>query len=164
MTKYILTSVEPSQVKMYLKGNKDTEIRKSAPNPKPRLDQEITEVPFVIKTKGSDSAYVRAEVSGVVRGENTEKLWEENNGKLKFGISRSRYDEYYAGRNSREAVLIEFGSIQLIKPPIESLPGTQTYQYVDIDEGNHEFKDLGGEYRTELIEKTEEIMRRLEKK
>lgn len=164
MAEYILTSVEPSQVEMYLKGEKDTEVRKSAPNPKARLGKEITEVPFIIKTKGSNSGYIRAEVSQVIRSEDTDELWDENKEKVKFGISKSRYDDYYSKRNNSEAVLIVFENVQIINPPVKGLPGTQTYRYVDIDEEEYEFESLDSSHTQELIEKTEEIQRKLEEK
>lgn len=163
MAEYILTSVEPSQVEMYLKGEKDTEIRKSSPNPESRLDKDITEVPFIIKTKGSNSGYIKAEVSEVFRGNDPDKLWEEHKDSLKLGISKSRYDDYYSTRSS-QAVFIVFENIQVINPPVDGLPGTQTYRYVDIDEDEHNFESVGGSYTEELIEKTKEIERKLEEK
>jgi hypothetical protein len=149
---------------MYLKGEKNTEVRKSAPKPKSRLDKEIAKVPFIIKTKGSNSGYIRAKVSHVRRSGDKDNLWNENKEKVKFGITKSRYDDYYSSGNNSEAVLIIFENIQIINPPVEGLPGTQTYRYVDIDEEYYDFEDLSSSYTQELIEKTNEIQRRLEEK
>lgn len=161
MFEYFLISVEPSQVGMYLKGEKDTGVRKSAAKSKTRLNKQLDEVSFIIETKGRNSGCLKADLSKVVQSANKDNLCEQNKENVKFGVRKAKYD-YYRIRNNKDAVLTLFESTQLIQPPVDDMLATQNNRCMEVGEENYKFKDSDVSYTKDLIKKTNKIQRRLE--
>ncbi|MFW6117695.1 MAG: hypothetical protein ACOC6G_03830, partial [Thermoproteota archaeon] len=121
MSTFVVCGLYPKQILMYLRGEKDCEIRKALPNPQVRLNKNLEEVPMLIKTSGTDLAYIMGVVDETVTG-NPSDLWEKYKDDFKFGISKQEYDNYF--KKTDRANLIHFQKIRIIYSPLEGIGQT----------------------------------------
>lgn len=157
--KVVVTSVYPKQIMSYLMGMKDCEIRKSVPNPGLR-GIDLGETLFVIKTAGSSKAYVLGKSAEVARGHPNE-LWDKYSAMYKFGITRDEFFTYYAGRQM--AHIIHFREVEMIFPPLEGIPASQTYLYRSVPAVTS-YPLTASDIREKLIRLTREIQETLSEK
>lgn len=152
----ILCSGEVKQIIEYINGNKDTEVRKTKPHPKNHTGKSLEESTILLKLKGTNMAFLEGEVEEVHSGD-PEDLYDKFSEEFKFGISKERYDSYYSN-TSNNAVLVKFGEIRFILPPIEDLPGSQSWRYVEVsDYDTIEFQETSLELKEELVSKVKEV-------
>lgn len=158
MVNLILCSLEPQQILSYLRKEKDCELRKVKPNPEKHIDSSLEDSKILVKTKGSTLGYILGTVDNVFV-DDPQTIYEKYHNKYKFGIDKKKYDKYYRGSN--RAVLIHFEKIELLDPPLDDLPGTQTFRYIKRTGVNPIF--ISNKIVVEkLVKKTNEIKKNLE--
>ncbi len=154
MTEALLCGLDVDQVLAYLQGQKDSELRKTLPNVEMRLGRSLTEVPIVIKTKGH-VAYLIGTADEIIRDFPSE-LWKYRN-KYNFGISKSRFDQYFKNYMRRRAAIIYFEEVKMIYPPLEKFPKYQTWGYLTLPPTIKTYEMSNERIKKKLIDLTNKI-------
>jgi len=160
MPKTVFCGSDPEQTLSYLKGEKDTEIRKTKPNTEENIGKKITEIPVVIKSMGEEIGFLVGYVDEIVQKEDPKELWEFHS-EYKFGISKKRFDRYFRGYNG-PGYLFHFKKVEMISPPLKDFPRYQTWAYMEIPEDLHTYPLSNKEIKEKYIKKTKEIKERME--
>jgi len=156
----LFCGVDHDQIISYLEGSKDTEIRKTKPNTEKRLGKKLIDVPILIKVMGANFGYLIGHTDEIIEKKNPKELWELN-GKYKFGVSKTRFFEYFLLYKGK-VKLIHFKKIDMIYPPITSFPSYQTWAYINLPEDTKTYPLSNDKIREKLLTKTREIKKQLE--